>query len=64
MKHVKCEVCKGKGHTTTAIAGDVHIAECKSCAGWGTVDIETLKVSSNKSFGKFGRIDLNGPFED
>lgn len=51
MAEIKCDDCKGKGHTTALIAGDVHIVECKECLGWGTLTI--AKVQKNTAYGKF-----------
>jgi DnaJ-class molecular chaperone len=54
MAEAKCDDCKGKGHVTTVIAGDVHIAECKECLGWGTVSVK--KVAKNRLYGQFGKL--------
>lgn len=59
MAEVKCQDCGGKGHTTTLIAGDVHIAECPECLGWGTVtEVKTKPVFHGGRFGRIDDIDL------
>lgn len=54
MAEIICLACNGKGHTTLTIAGDVHIAECKECLGWGTITAEKIvKIRANERYGKF-----------
>lgn len=50
-----CEACKGNGEVYLKIAGDVHIAKCEACEGWGTV--ETLKKP--KKIESFGKVDID-----
>ena len=66
MAEIICFSCKGKGHTTEVVSGDVHIHECKECFGWGTITAQKLKKVTNAAYGKFGggRIEDFGRIDD
>lgn len=54
---IKCEACKGTGEVYKRIAGDVHIAKCGVCEGWGSVDATPPKPK--RTLKHFGSVNLN-----
>jgi DnaJ-class molecular chaperone len=60
VAEIKCDQCKGKGHFTKTIAGDVHIAECPDCSGWGSITVTKDTVSRYPAkLKKFGSVNIN-----
>ena len=57
-----CERCNGKGSLYTRIAGDVHIADCPDCEGYGTITLKQVQAKQSKPkepYRSFGAIDLD-----
>lgn len=57
---LKCPECAGKGELYLRIAGDVHIAKCAGCDGWGTVEV----VKGPVRMRKFGSVNLDDFLDD
>ena len=51
-----CSLCNSKGHVTTNIAGDVHIATCSQCEGYGSHE---PKIATRKKLESFGKVDID-----
>jgi hypothetical protein len=57
-----CERCKGNGSLYTSIAGDVHIADCPECEGFGTVKAAPPAPKKQKEpppYKSFGAINID-----
>jgi hypothetical protein len=58
MSKVKCEECDGKGERYLKIAGDVHIARCACCDGFGVVASPRV-TEKPPAPSKFGSVNIN-----
>lgn len=59
MPKTRCEECDGKGSLYLKIGGDVHIAECSACKGWGSLDKVLTPPPPKRKLSKFGSVNID-----